>query len=103
MQRRVWIALGLVGLVVIGASAWVLVLWLRITSNPAYTTKQWAYITAHAPDPRVQPCFGQAGHTVTVVRHAHGNGTRVLVMRGTAREEDPSIFLKCMRTRLRGN
>jgi len=94
------IAVGTIAAFLLTVAIWAIVLWIRVPSAPAFTAKQWTFITAHASDPRVQPCFSHPSHTVTIVHR----GTTVIEVSGLVKElpGGPDAFLRCMRTRLHG-
>lgn len=102
-MRHPWlIAASVIAAGLLAVGLYGFVLWLRVPSRPAYTAKQFAFITAHMSDPRVQPCFAHLGHTVTVVQHE----TTVISASGYVKELPPgssAAFLRCMRTRLHGH
>jgi hypothetical protein len=100
MRRLRRIAIGAIAAALVVVGVWAAVIWFRV-SGPEFTTKQWAFITAHASDPRVKPCFGPAGHIVSFPAHTTTGVTEIASETVALREgSDPAAFLACMRTRL---
>ena len=107
-MRRFWlIAVGTVAVAaLIAVGVWAAVIWFR-PPGPEFTTKQWAFITAHVSDPRVHTCFGRGGHLVTFVPPAYtAKGYVPLAWKiasetGVSHAESPAAFLACVKTRLR--
>jgi hypothetical protein len=101
MRRLRLIAIGTIAATVVAVGVWAAVIWFRLP-GPEFTTKQWAFITAHSSDPRVHPCFGPAGHIVTSPAHTTTGVSEIASETFVLHEESPAAFLACMRTRLHG-
>jgi hypothetical protein len=102
MRRLRLIVIGTIAAALSVVGVWVAVIWFRVP-GPEFTTQQWAFITAHASDPRVQACFGPAGHIVTFPAHTTTGVSEIASETVVLREgSHPAAFLACMRTRLHG-